>query len=273
MGDLRNVILRSAEGKRFTASIIADDAGIVVGTTAVKEESEKLGLSLERLINEGSDVRKGGEIVRFCGNAKQIVMAEEVLMGLIAKPSGIATAARKAVERTGGKPKIVCGAWKKMPWVLKNMIRQAIVAGGALERISSDPFIYLDKNYVKLLGGIKESLRAVAELKDYLKVVQLKGGYKNIALEACEAAQSGAHILFVDTGRASDLQLVIRELLEVGLRSKVSIAFGGGVRIEHIDELKALDVDILDIGREIVDAPLLDMRLELVDTEARREDI
>ena len=62
-------------------------------------------------------------------------------------------------------------------------------------------------------------------------------------------------------------------MLELGLRNKVSIAFGGGVRLEQIDELKALGVDILDIGREIVDAPLLDMRVELVGTEAKCESI
>ena len=123
--DLRDRILSSVAGKRVTASIIADDSGIVVGTTLAKQEAEKLGLSLERILDEGSQVTKGDEIARFRGNPKQVVMAEELLIGLIAKPSGIATAARKAVEAAGGRPQIVCGAWKKMPWSLKDTIRRA----------------------------------------------------------------------------------------------------------------------------------------------------
>jgi nicotinate-nucleotide pyrophosphorylase (carboxylating) len=51
------------------------------------------------------------------------------------------------------------------------------------------------------------------------------------------------------------------------MRGKVNIAFGGDIRLGNIDELKTLDIDILDIGRQIVDAPLLDMRLDVVDTE------
>jgi nicotinate-nucleotide pyrophosphorylase (carboxylating) len=47
----------------------------------------------------------------------------------------------------------------------------------------------------------------------------------------------------------------------------VQLAFGGGVTLENIEELKALDIDILDIGRPIVDAPMLDMRLEIISIE------
>ncbi len=55
----------------------------------------------------------------------------------------------------------------------------------------------------------------------------------------------------------------------MGLRNRVTIAFGGGVGLEDIDELKRLDIDVLDIGRQIVDAPLLDMRLEIESIETR----
>jgi nicotinate-nucleotide pyrophosphorylase (carboxylating) len=265
--DLRDKILSSVAGKKVTASILADDDGIVVGTTLAKEEAEKLGFCLERVLDEGSQVRKGDEIARFCGNPKQVVMAEDVLMGVIAKPSGVATAARKAVEAAGGRPQIVCGAWKKMPRLLKDTIRRAAAIGGALPHISPDPFVYLDKNYVELLGGIKEGLEAVADLKDYLKVVQLKGRHKDIVIEARQAVEEGADILLVDTGRADDVKLVVEKLLQLGLRDRVKVAFSGGIRLEDIDKLKALDIDILCIGRQIVDAPLLDMRLEVVNTD------
>ena len=268
--DLRERILGSVADKRVTASIIADDSGIVVGTTLAKGEAEKMGLSVEKMLDEGSQVRKGEEIARFCGNAKQVVMAEDMLMGLIAKPSGVATAAHKAVEAAGGRPQIVCGAWKKMPWLLKETIRQAAAIGGALTHISADPFVYLDKNYVELFGGITESLKAVTHLKDHLKAVQLKGRHEDIVSEACQAVEEGADILLIDTGRPGDVKLVVGKLLKLGLRNRVKIAFSGGIRLEDIDELKALDIDILCIGRQIVDAPLLDMRLEVVNTDGSK---
>ena len=39
---------------------------------------------------------------------------------------------------------------------------------------------------------------------------------------------------------------------------------GQGIRLKDMDELLSLDVDVLDICREILDAPLLDMRMEVI---------
>ncbi len=92
----------------------------------------------------------------------------------------------------------------------------------------------------------------------------MKGTYADIASEACEAAQWGADIVFIDTGKPEDIPPVSESLVRLGLRNKVKLAFGGGINIGKIAELKALDIDILDIGREIVDAPILDMKLEII---------
>lgn len=263
--DLRTEILRNVTGKRVTACILAEEDGIVAETETVAEKAKSIGLSLERLLNEGSQLRKGDEIARFCGNAEQVVLAEEILIGLMAKPSGIATCVQRFVRKAGNRPQIVSGAWKKMPYTIKDPIHRAIVAGGGYYRITREPFVYLDKNYVSILGGIRESLEAVADLTDHLKVVQLKGRYENIAEEARIAVESGASILFIDTGQPSDAKMVVDELIQLGLRDNVGIALGGDIKFEDIDELKLFDIDILDIGRQIVDAPLLDMRLEVAD--------
>jgi nicotinate-nucleotide pyrophosphorylase (carboxylating) len=262
--DIRDRIFESLAGAGITASIIADGDGVLAGTSSAAQAAEKLGLRLEAMRNDGDDVVAGDEIARFFGTPKQTAVAEDTLMGFMAKPSGIATAAREFVNKTGNAPRIVCGAWKKMPAALKSAIRSAVVAGGAFCRISDEPFVYLDKNYIEMFGGVRESLDAVADMKGYLKVVQLRGRHKDILSEAFEAVVSGASILFIDTGRFEDVRAVAGALAERGFRRGVEIAFGGGVRLEHVAQLMELDIDILDIGRQILDAPLLDMRFEIV---------
>jgi nicotinate-nucleotide pyrophosphorylase (carboxylating) len=268
--DIREEMLRNVPSMRVTASIIADGDGIVAGTASAKKEAERLGLSLSKAVKDGASIRKGDEILRFSGSPKQIVLAEETLVGLLAKPSGIATNARRFLTAVNGRPQIVCGAWKKMPSLFKEMIRDAISAGGASPRMVPGRFVYLDKNYLTLLGGIERSLAAVAHLEGHSKVVQVKGREGDVGSEACMAARCGADVVFIDTGNPADVTAVADRLLRQGLRRVVKIAFGGGVSLESIAELKKLDVDILDIGRQIVDAPLLDMRLEIVDTNGKR---
>jgi len=270
MEDLRERIFSQVADRIVRAAILAEDGGIIAGTRAVKEEAHKLGLSLEEIIAEGGQVEKGDVIARFSGSPKQIAMAEEILMGVMAKASGIATAAHRATRMAGGRPKIVCGAWKKMPPVLKEMLRQAVTLGGAAYSLSSDPFVYLDKNYIEVLGGIRESLTAVRDLEGHRKVIQLKGKSKEIVSEAEEAVVAGADIVFIDTGRPKDVKTVMDRLVRLGVRGRIEVAFAGGVKIEDIPKLKALDVDYLCIGREILDAPLLDMKMEVMDTDGAR---
>ncbi|MFN8628135.1 MAG: quinolinate phosphoribosyl transferase [Candidatus Binatia bacterium] len=267
--DVRDEILRGVAGKQVVACIVADDDGLLAESDAAACEARALGLQVRRVRPDGR-VRRGDEIVRFAGNAKQIVSAEDVLIGVLAKASGIATAARRFVELAAGRPRIVSGAWKKMPSAQKEAIRRAVHVGGASCRICERPFVYLDKNYIRILGGIAASLAAVTHLTDHEKVVQLKGRYQDIAREATEAVRGGADLLHIDTGRHADAGRVSDALTARGLRHRVRLAFGGNIRLEDIAFLRSFDIDILDIGRQIVDAPLLDMRMEVCAVQGER---
>jgi nicotinate-nucleotide pyrophosphorylase (carboxylating) len=264
MKDIRDDIFCSIMERSVTAAILADDAGIIAGTKAAFEKASELGLTVDHMAEEGRSVNPGDEIIRISGNPKQIAMAEEHLMGCMAKPSGVATAARRCVRAADEKISIVCGSWKKMPAEIKEALRSAIVVGGADSRICCPPFIYLDKNYVRMLGGVEKSLEALAHFADYTKVIQIKGDRNDIAWEAIKAAQCRANIIFIDSGNHEDIKTVSMALDRNGLRANVKIAFGGNVKMADIETLKTMDVDILDIGKEIIDAPLLDMKMEVV---------
>jgi nicotinate-nucleotide pyrophosphorylase (carboxylating) len=265
LADLRDDIFAGLNGRKVTAVVLADDEGVVTQVTKAAAAAEDLGLNVIYARADGSSIASGDEILRVAGTPKQIAMGEERLIGLMAKPSGIATAARRFVEEATPGLRIVSGAWKKLPFSHKEMIRNAIAAGGVDCRISREPFVYLDKNFVKMLGGVKAALTAVAGLGSYRKVIQLKGSCRDIAEEAREAVARGAHILFVDTGDSEDVVRVAASLRELGQREQVELAFGGGITLDDIADLKRLDLDTLDIGRAIVDAPLLDMRVEILE--------
>jgi nicotinate-nucleotide pyrophosphorylase (carboxylating) len=259
-GDPREAIFASIAGRLFSASLIAVDPGMVTPIGTAVAMAEELGLSVEARVDEGAWVVAGEEILRVRGTAKQTAMAEERLIGALAKPSGIATATSRFVERAGGGLRIVSGAWKKLPFSQKEMLRGAIAVGGADPRIATPPFVYLDKNFVAMLGGPELTMKAVADMDDHRKVIQIED-----PAMAEVAARGGADIVFVDTGHHVDVTVAATTLREAGLRERVELAFGGGVGLEDIDALRQLDLDIVDVGRPIVDAPLLDLRLSVLD--------
>jgi len=276
MYDIRDVLFEQVSGSRVTACIFSDGDGVLSGVERAAAKAAELGLAVNFAASEGAALMAGDLVMELCGSPKAIAQAEDRLMGLMLKPSGIATAASRFVHAAGNM-RIVCGSWKKLPYEMKPLISEAVTAGGAGARICEEPMVYLDKNYVEMLGGIQASLRAADKLEGRKKVVQIRGRYENgdIVREAFSAISAGADIVFVDTGRLSDIRKVCEALLpalkswkeEFGYRD-VKLAYAGGVSFEQIPELRSLGVDIVGVGRAIIDAPLLDMHMDVVKVES-----
>ena len=77
----------------------------------------------------------------------------------------------------------------------------------------------------------------------------------------------GAAILMVDTGELADLDRCLTTLDRLGRRKPAEVAFAGTERLTDIPELAGRGIDILCIGKEIVDAKLLDMKLDVLGEE------
>jgi nicotinate-nucleotide pyrophosphorylase (carboxylating) len=261
-GDIRDQIFRGHGHRNVTAVVIAEAAGVLSGIQRAQKLAEELGLSFQSDLKDGDSFDAGAELARLSGNPFQIVKAEEVIIGTLSKTSGIATRARQMSRKVGPRCRVVSGGWKKMPHDIKDMMRQAVVHGGAGIRILEGPFTYLDKNYVRILGGVKEALEATAQIKRST-VIQIRGETGPVAQEAIEAAWAGAAVIMIDTGRIDDLTKVTSALSEEGLRSKVQIAFAGNISLDDIPALSKQDVDVLDIGYAILDAPCLPIRFDV----------
>ena len=131
MADIRDTLFHDIADKRFRAVITAERAGVLAGREEALARAKELGIDLEICKKDGEDLSHGERFANFAASPKTIAMAEEQLIGTLAKASGIATASRTAVMLADGRGKIVSGAWKKMPPELKHMVRQAVDVGGA----------------------------------------------------------------------------------------------------------------------------------------------
>ncbi|MFB3888277.1 MAG: quinolinate phosphoribosyl transferase [Candidatus Bathyarchaeia archaeon] len=264
--DIRDILFDGALNRRVTAVLTVTSEGIIAGAERLKKKAEEIGVEIKEIANDGDHVEMGEVVVRFAGSPKQVALAEDTFIALLSKPSGIATAAAKAVALSHGKFRIVSGGWKKMPVEIKDIVREAQAIGKVGVRVTEEPFVYLDKNYIRIFGGITAALRRAEKIKDRLKVVQLKGERKTIAEETKEAVMGGADILMIDTGNPRDITPAVNELNRLNSRRKVKLGFAGGVKLSEIPSFLEEDIDILEIGREIIDAPLLDMRVDVVGT-------
>ena len=251
------------KGRRLQATLRSQEEGCVAGIPLAKEAAKALGLEAGWKKESGAGVAVGEEIACFRGTAESVVRLENVIIGLLGKSSGIASAARKAKKIAEGKVHLVSGGWKKHPFLIKEIIREAVAAGGVDVRLIAPPFLYLDKNFVRIFGGVARALKAVAS-HSVPKVIQVRGEFGSIAQEAREAIRHGARVIMVDTGCCEDLDEVLRVMKEDKASPGVQTAFAGGIKIEEIPLLIQKGVDILDIGAAILDAPWLEMSYDVV---------
>ncbi|BAF58661.1 nicotinate-nucleotide pyrophosphorylase [Pelotomaculum thermopropionicum SI] len=260
--DLRWSIFRDMEKEVFRAEIISTRPTVAAGLDEAVQEAANLELQVQVMVQEGEVVLPGSPILVLAGAPVNLAVAEDRVPGWIGKASGVAAAARFFKTALAGKLQVVCGGWKKLPLPWRTVLRRAVSLGGLATRIAEPPFLYIDKNYIRMFGGIEAALKAVAHLPGK-KAVQLRGERGGIAAEAEEAVTGGAHILMADTGRFEDAARLSEFLRERGWREKVQLAFSGGITVRDLPLLLEMDLDIIDVGRAVLDAPMADLRFEV----------
>lgn len=261
--DVREFLFKGISKKPFSFEIVADEEGIFVGSERLTRTAGQLGIQIVWVMPHGGCLNEGTVVFKGVGSPAQVAASEDILLGLIGKPSGVATAAHRFAMKVGDQIRIVSGAWKKVAPENKNDLRRAIAIGGVGLRIIEEPFVYLDKNYVRMLGGIGPAVKRATEFRERAVVVQLRGEYGTLAEEARQAVIAGAEVLMVDTGHIEDLRAVVSACEAGGWRSRIKIAFAGGVTVNELPSLINTGADIVDVGRSIIDAPLLDFRLNV----------
>lgn len=248
----------------FRFTITATQKGIFAGSEELHKVVMEMQLKDVWIASEGAELNEGTSVFQAGGDAVTAALAEEKLLGLIGKPSGVATSSRNMVEKAQGRIKIVCGAWKKVFPETKDTLRKAILLGGAGIRITETPFVYVDKNFVRMIGGVGNSVQRAITLPNRTVVIQLKGEYGKISEEAIEAVKTGAGIVMVDTGKVEDIKQTDTALSDKGWRNNVKLGFGGSVTIGELNSIIEAGADIVDVGRAIIDAPILNFRFDII---------
>jgi nicotinate-nucleotide pyrophosphorylase (carboxylating) len=262
--DLRDTLFIPIQQRLFTAQVVATNCGILAHTRRAVAFVHELDCELLSCLEDGMAVQPGDVILSFRGTPKSVAIAEDRVLGAMMVPSGYATRARQLQLIAGTKLKVVCGGWKKLPQESKPGLHAALAAGGIGMRMVDGPFVYIDKNYVRMFGGVGQALEAAAQFPDHKTVIQIRGELQSIAQETQEAVRGRADVLMVDTGSLKDLEIVLQILDQLSVRQDVKVAFAGSVTEETLLLLRDLPVDLVDVGASILNAPLLDMRVDIV---------
>jgi nicotinate-nucleotide pyrophosphorylase (carboxylating) len=252
-GDITSMATIPADA-RFGGVMDSRDAIIVAGLPIAEAFFRALDpvMTIEILVEEGTQVAPGGDLMRLSGNARAMLTAERSALNTVQHLSGIATMTRQYVDALAGTGATLLDTRKTIPG-LRVLEKYATRIGGATNhRMGLWDGAMIKDNHVAVAGSVEEAVRrAVA------------AGITGIIVEVDRVAQvepalnAGATHLLLDNMDLAEL----RECVAL-VGGKVPTEASGGVRLETIRAIGETGVTYVSVGRLMQSAPAADIGLD-----------
>jgi nicotinate-nucleotide pyrophosphorylase (carboxylating) len=259
-GDITSEALVRPE-TRVTAEIVAKDDGILAGVAEAMIAFDEIGVKAEAIKPDGAKIKAGEIVVRLEGSARKILASERVVLNLLMRMSGIATATRELIDRARPKnPKVVIAATRKTAPLLSYFDKRAVlVAGGMPHRYTLSDHILIKDNHLRLVGSISEAVykarKAARKSKIEIEVTKPE--------DVVVAAKAGADIVMLDNMKPVEVAKAVSILKREGLREKVKLEVSGGIEPSNVGSFAATGADIISSSYMTMRAKALDMSLEI----------
>ncbi|UTE76475.1 carboxylating nicotinate-nucleotide diphosphorylase [Rossellomorea sp. KS-H15a] len=240
-GDLSSEFLfsKSDEG---SFSLFMKEQGVFCGRNVIE-----IGFSLmdpkvdvQVFAADGDWVEAGQSIAEVRGPMGDLLQGERVVLNLIQRMSGIATATYRAVEQVKGTGVRLCDTRKTTPG-LRMLEKYAVRTGGGFNhRNGLYDAVMLKDNHISFAGSITEAVKQVKKRIGHMVKVEVEIETKEQLLEAIDA---GADVIMFDNCTPS----TIKEWIHLVPPHIVTEASGGITR-ESLHAYAGSGVHYISLG-------------------------
>ncbi|KXA99279.1 hypothetical protein AKJ42_03445 [candidate division MSBL1 archaeon SCGC-AAA261C02] len=259
-GDVTTESLVSEE-KKAKAKITAGKSGYLAGIPEAQAVFEELEVSSNPKASDGDKIEAGDTLIEAEGLARGILTAERVALNLLSRMSGIATATREMLDEARKvNSEVQIAATRKTAPLLRRFDKKAVESvGGEPHRFNLEDFILIKDNHLELVESVAEAVQKARESNPSEKIEVEVDSLE----ETIEATEAGTDVVMLDNMSPEEIKEIIRELEESGLRDKVILEASGGVNPSNVKEYASTGVDIISSSYMTMQAPALDMSLEI----------
>ena len=154
-------------GRPASARLVAREEMVVAGLELCAMVYEELAArcrhraNVRLLAEDGQRARPGQALAQVRGDARAVFAGERVMLNLLGRLCGIATATARAVEEIAGMRCTIADTRKTTPG-LRLLEKYAVaVGGGENHRLRLDSLVMIKDNHKFLAGGIGPAIDAV----------------------------------------------------------------------------------------------------------------
>jgi nicotinate-nucleotide pyrophosphorylase (carboxylating) len=239
---------------RFSGAMDSRDAIVVAGLPIAAAFFRALdpAIDVEGLVEEGTEVQPGANLMQLAGNARAMLTAERSALNVVQHLSGIATLTRRYVRAMGETGCVLLDTRKTLPG-LRLLEKYATRVGGAQNhRLGLWDAAMIKDNHVLVAGSVGQAIgsaRAAGIERVICEVDRIE------QIEPAIAA-GATHLLLDNMDPAT-----LREAVAL-VAGRVLTEASGGVTLDTIGDIAATGVDYVSVGRLTQSAPAADIGLD-----------
>jgi nicotinate-nucleotide pyrophosphorylase (carboxylating) len=255
--------------QRSTAHVVSRAGGVVAGIPLIslvfRAVTERLGSSevdVELVRQDGDSVHEGDVIGILRGSTRATLVGERTMLNLISRLSGVATHTRQWADVLEGTGAMVLDTRKTTPG-LRALEKYAVRCGGGTNKRMGLYDVAMIKDNHKLAAGSVSA--AFDSVHGAYPAVEIQVEVTTAA-EALEAVAAGARFLLCDNMSVDLMRTTVDAVRGTG--EQVEIEATGGLTLEVARAYAETGIDFLSVGALTHSSPILDIALDLVDSES-----
>jgi nicotinate-nucleotide pyrophosphorylase (carboxylating) len=247
----------SAKGR---ARLLIKESGIIAGIRVAREvfRITDPSLKIETFFKDGDRISFGDIALTAEGNMHSLLRSERLVLNLMQRMSGIATATALYVEMVRGTKARITDTRKTTPG-MRFLEKEAVrLGGGTNHRMGLYDMIMLKDNHTDFAGGITT---AINRTKEYLKKnnlsLRIEVESRNLKEVNEILAASGVDRIMLDN---FTLPMTVEAVKLIGNAAETESS--GGINLENVRDYALCGVDFISIGALTHHINSLDMSLK-----------
>jgi nicotinate-nucleotide pyrophosphorylase (carboxylating) len=252
------------------ASLIAKQDCILAGLDAVPHifdafaqldgvhNAGRPAISVNQRIFDGVRLTRGQEVAYIRHNARALLSCERVMLNVLQRLSGIATATRRYVDAIAGTRARILDTRKTVPG-MRLLDKYAVTCGGGHNhRLDLSDGVLIKNNHIALAGGIVPALSAAVKNRTGQQVIEVE---VRTMEELDQAVEHGANSILLDNMSPDQVRHCVERVAQAP--RKISLEASGGITLENVRAYAEAGVDFISVGALTHSVQAVDMSLRI----------
>lgn len=240
-----------------TAKVISKESGVFSGANLITLVYQLLSADIEVILHkDDKEVIQNGDILATISGPVQVILTgERVMLNLIQRMSGIASATYEAIKILNNPSIRICDTRKTTPG-FRLFEKDAVTCGGGFNhRHGLYDGVMIKDNHIAFSGSITQAVQKIKATLGHMVPIEVETESEG---QVKEAVQAEANIIMFDNQTPESIHK-LSKLVPAHIATEAS----GGITLNNLHEYGTCLIDYISLGYLTHSAHSLDISLTI----------